>query len=404
MVGRTDTDPITALTFVPCYLPGFRSGGPVRTIANMVEQLAPGITFRIVTADRDELDVEPYPGVELDAWNAVGKAEVFYASPGKRSVRAIGRILRETRYDVLYLNSFFNPVFTLRPYLAMKMGLAPNRPCVIAPRGEFSEGAFQLKTWKKRPFVRFVRQTGWYRDVIWQASSEYEAADIRRSLGRNAGNVETALDLSPAVAEPLMPTVHRKREQGSALRVCFLSRIVPKKNLDFALRVVARATVPVNFDIYGPVGDERYWRRCRDIMASMPGHICASYRGEIPHQRVPEIMGGQDLFLLPTLGENYGHVIAEALAAGTPVLVSDTTPWRGLTQAGVGWDLPLDEEDAFVRVLEECARMELQAWDGWRERVRTYARAALEDDTHREANRRLFRLAIDSPQVRGSKR
>lgn len=389
---------IRVLTFVSYYLPGFRSGGPVRTIANMVEQLAPTITFRIVTADRDALDAAPYPDVEVDAWNAVGMADVFYASPGRRGVRAIGRMLRESPYDVLYLNSFFGPVFTLRPYLAMRLGLAPARPCVIAPRGEFSAGALRLKAWKKRPYIQLIRRTGWFRGVTWQASSEYEAGDIRRALGPSAGRIDVASDLSPPLSEPVKPTPNPSRGPDSPLRVCFLSRIVPKKNLDFALRVLTRVSVPVDFDIYGPVEDERYWRRCRETIAALPGHVCVRYHGEVPHARVRHVMSEHDLFLLPTLGENYGHVIAEALAAGTPVLLSDTTPWRGLVPVGVGWDLPLDDEDAFVRSLEDCSRTGPQEYQAWRERVRTYARAVVEDGTHIEANRRLFHVAMGSPR------
>jgi glycosyltransferase involved in cell wall biosynthesis len=64
-----------------------------------------------------------------------------------------------------------------------------------------------------------------------------------------------------------------------------------------------------------------------------------------------------DLFFLPTLGENYGHVVQEALLAGCPVLLSDTTPWRGLQALGVGWDLPLDDEAGFRAVLRACVQM-----------------------------------------------
>src|SRR5690606_23072653 len=61
------------LTFVHYYLPGYKSGGPVRTIANMVEHLSDQLDFWIVTSDRDALDSDPYPNVTIDAWNAVGK-------------------------------------------------------------------------------------------------------------------------------------------------------------------------------------------------------------------------------------------------------------------------------------------------------------------------------------------
>lgn len=383
----------TVLTFVSSYLPGYRQGGPVRTIAGLVERLGGEFTFRIVTEDRDAHDLKAYSGVQVDSWNRVGNADVFYTSPKRRTVAAIARILKETPHDILYLNSFFHPVFTLRPYLAMRLGLAPLRPCVIAPRGELAAAPLRLKRWKKLPYVTFVRRLGWFQQVVWQASSEYEAADIRRVLARTALRVEVAPNLSRTSTGPHVElALPAPRNPNSPLRACFLSRIVPVKNLHFALRLMARVSVPVTFDIYGPVGDERYWRRCRQEMANLPDHVFVRYHGGLSHAKVHKVLSEHDLLLLPTLGENYGHVISEALAAGTPVLISDTTPWRRLAQAGVGWDLPLQEQDAFVRCIEHCSRIEWSAYGRWRAEIRKYACVALNDDSSIAANRRLFQL------------
>ena len=60
-----------------------------------------------------------------------------------------------------------------------------------------------------------------------------------------------------------------------------------------------------------------------------------------------ESLAKNDLFFFPAHGENYGHVIAEAMAAGCPVLISDQTAWRNLEEKGAGWDLPLDAPGRF---------------------------------------------------------
>ncbi len=105
------------LTFSRYFLPGYKGGGPIRTIANMAEALGDEIDFRIVTSDRDARDISAYPNVEVDKWNDVGKAQVLYLSPRSKNLSNISNILKNIRYDVLCLNSFFDPDFTIKPLL-----------------------------------------------------------------------------------------------------------------------------------------------------------------------------------------------------------------------------------------------------------------------------------------------
>ncbi|RYE99488.1 MAG: glycosyltransferase, partial [Oxalobacteraceae bacterium] len=140
------------------------------------------------------------------------------------------------------------------------------------------------------------------------------------------------------------------------IRVVFLSRITSKKNLIGAIDILARVSCPVEFDIHGIIEDTAYWAECQQHIAALPGHVTARYVGEVKPNRVEEVLAPYDLFLFPTLGENYGHVIREALSAGLPVLVSDQTPWRGLVERGAGADLSLENSAAFVRWIEDFHR------------------------------------------------
>src|SRR5690606_10471907 len=97
----------------------------------------------------------------------------------------------------------------------------------------------------------------------------------------------------------------------------------------------------LRFDIYGPISDQDYWKECQALIKSLPANVVATYCGSVAPARVAELFSKYDLFFLPTRGENYGHVIAEALSMGTLVLISDQTPWRELQADGLGWDVPL---------------------------------------------------------------
>jgi len=381
------------LAFLRYYLPGYKSGGPIRTIANTVERLGDEFDFRIVTSDRDALDGQPYTDIAIDRWNRVGKAQVFYASPHERSLQSFARLINNTPHDVLYLNSFFDVVFTLRPLLARRLALVAKKPTVLAPRGEFSQGAFALKRWKKVPYCALGKATRLFYNLTWQASSAFEARDIERAMGQLSCRIVVAPNL-PSLSEngPRGKCANPRQDHGG-LRVCFLSRITPTKNLDFAIRVLGKVRVPVEFTIIGPIRDERYWARCRSLIGRISDHVKVKTVNGVKHAEVGPTLAEHDLLFLPTRGENYGHVILEALAAGTPVLIADTTPWRGLADAGVGWDLPLEDEQLFVEAIEHAAGMEPRAYSAWRERVRQYARVRMMDPDVVDANRRLFTRA-----------
>lgn len=386
------------LTFVRHYLPGFQAGGPIRTIASMVERLGDDFDFRIVTMDRDIGGVDPYPGVETDSWVPCGNAVVSYVSPHSFGVQKIAELVKTTPHDVIYLNSFFDPLFTQLVLVNHRLGRLSGRPIVIAPRGEFSEGALQFKFMKKKLFIELAKLLKLYDGLNWQGSSTQEVEDIRRvmAIGEKVlGNISAAGNLMsinrPISASENVPL--RGRRVG-LLRVCFLSRISPKKNLDFALRVLAMVRVPVKFSIYGPIADPRYWAKCQALISKMPSNVEVGYEGLVEPAEILPTLVENELFLFPTCGENFGHVIHEALRAGLPVLISDQTPWTGLAEMKVGWDVPLGDAESFASRIEEVAGWSDTEHRQWALRARQFAVEIANDPATLEANRRMFIDAI----------
>jgi len=386
------------LVLLACYLPGYKSGGPVRTLANMVDQLGDDFEFRIITRDRDMLDTSPYESVEVDQWNSVGKASVFYASPGRIDFSSLVRLINETHHDVLYLNSFFNFSFTILPLLARRLGKLPNRPVVLAPRGEFSPGALgigALKKLKKKIFIAAAKCAGIYRDITWQASSEHEANDINRVFPGSDSKIHVAPNLTPMLDEKQFGQT--KREINEPLKILFLSRIAPMKNLDFALEVLETVSAPAEFHIYGTIEDQPYWEKCKKIIEKMPSNISVHYCGAADHEKVHEIMQAHDLFFLPTKGENFGHVIFEALAAGTPVLISDQTPWKDLEEKGVGWVRSLENKQDFCRIINELFSTEGKTRNEQRKIANRFATKYSKDSMTLRSNVELFSNTLHVP-------
>ncbi len=387
------------LVVAETYLPGHCAGGPVRSLVNLVEHLGTDYQWKIVTADRDFRARTPYAEIEPGRWLRVGNAEVFYAAPGDLTPGTLIRLLNRTPHDVLYLNSFFSPRFSITPIFARCLGALPRRPTLIAPRGEFSPGAFHLKRWKKRPFARLARASGAYAHAHWHASTDLELDDIVRVMGVRPCCVHVARNLGATSIETIEP---RGRQPTAALRVCFLSRIARKKNLDYALRVLGNVRLPVEFTIYGPKEDQQYWSQCDALIHMLPSHVSATFRGPIPNERVRQELATHDLFLLPTRGENFGHALVEAWSAGLPVLTSDQTPWRGLAGRGVGWDLPLCKPGEFSQVIDTVAGWPAERLRAVKELCIRFAEEIVGDQSAALANRQMLKSltapAVSDPQ------
>ena len=121
--------------------------------------------------------------------------------------------------------------------------------------------------------------------------------------------------------------------------------------------------------------------------------------GEIEHKEVGRVFAEHDLFFFPTLGENYGHVISEALASGCPVVISDQTPWRNLEAEGIGWDIPLNETERFRSVLQQCVDSDDEWFTALSERAMDYSAKRASAPETVNANRRLFERAFSWPNA-----
>jgi len=375
------------LLFTDWFLPGFKGGGPIRTIAGMVEKLAEDADFLIVTRDRDLGDSRPYSSIVPGHWNNVGLAKVYYWPLGLIAKLKLLRTLTRIQYDIIYLNSLFSAASTLFPLLCWRFRCVKHVPIIIAPRGELSLGALVIKGAKKRLFLALAKRLGLYGGVLWHASSSLERDDILRQFGGAARRVLIAPNLAQR-------STHESRgarcKTPGILCLVTLSRISRKKNLDFTLRLLQRVKGNVRLDIYGPCEDIEYWRSCEGLISQLPGNIIVRYMGEIPHERVISTLSDYDFFIFPTLGENFGHVIRESLASGVPVIISDRTPWRDLEKLGVGWDLPLEDPDRYVDVIHACVATSDEAYGRLSANARHYADAIVNDSDVIEANRRLF--------------
>jgi glycosyltransferase involved in cell wall biosynthesis len=340
------------LVFTRYYLPGYRAGGPVRSLANLVSALGSTYKFRIVCFDRDHGANQRYDNIEIGQWQKQGDVMIRYASPDELGFSFCKKMLLDTKPDMIYLNSLFDRAFSMKPLLAL--GGGRGTPILLTPRGELSTGALGLKAWRKKLFLSAAKAAGLYNKVHWHACSKPEEELIQRHFSPVLSKIFLASNLPEANQIKIRRNTCK---QPGKLRIVLAARISPMKNTLTAVRMVCKMSGSVELDLWGLLEDKDYWEECLSQIALCPHDININYRGDVEHEKLHALLHEYDVMLLPTLGENFGHSIIEALDAGLPVVISDRTPWRKLELAGVGVDLPLKDEAAFLRALAKYQAM-----------------------------------------------
>lgn len=358
----------TILILCDWFLPGFKAGGPIQSIATLTQYLAPHFHFKIITTDRDFKSNQPYSNVIINEWTVYEGREVFYVSPENLNSTFILKLIQTTPHDVIYLNSLFSKIFTIQPLRWRKQGRITSK-IVLAPRGMLGEGALKIKKLKKIMFLKWTITFGYFKGVTWHSTSEQETNEIKKVIG-NYINVCEVENLPR-----LMKNDKQITKFSHQLKICFISRISEKKNLYYALKILSSCNqTNIVFDIYGPIEDENYWNKCTSDFKET---VQINYKGIISPTEISSVIANYHALLLPTLNENFGHVIVETLQNSRPVIISDQTPWRQLMQHKAGFDISLDKPNEFVKAINTLTDMNQEEYDRWCEAAKNYIQARL---------------------------
>lgn len=341
------------------FYPGFKAGGPPKSIYNLINSLGEDFFFSVITRDRDVDDTVPFKSIKASSWNSLNKSRVYYAKPSEFSSFNIFLMLFKFKTDLLYLNSFFGYKHSIIPF-AFFFLFGRGCSCLIAPRGEFSPGALALKSFKKRIYISFfnifLRNCP---DLYWHATNFHEKQLILNALRVCPSRIFVAPNLPALKAcDAIGSPNYSSRE---FLDIVFISRITPMKNLDFLIRCLRLSSKKIRLTVYGPVRDSSYWEECQISASKLPPNIDFSYRSSLPPDEISSEFSKYHLFVFPTLGENYGHIIVEALSSSVPVLVSDQTPWRATTAGGLSVQRGFDEKQ-WIEAIEKYCDYSPEKW------------------------------------------
>ncbi len=381
------------MVFCDYYLPGFKSGGGMWTVVNLVDRFQDRYDFFIVTRNYDgKSDRKPYDQVKTGEWNSVGPAQVFYLDEKLLSIPSFTALIEYVRPDVVFLNSVFStPSIT---FLRSRKGPPISAiPVIVSPCGELAGAALKLKAFKKRLFLAYAKLTGLYRNVIWRASFETDAIEIKRAIGEDI-EIMCAPDLPPKSILPRFDLSEKPVKTKGEVRFVFVSRLVRKKNLHYFLERLSGCNEgKITVDIIGPIEDPEYWKECEEAAKKLPANVKVNITGPMRYEEILARLTSAHIFVLPTLNENFGYVFIEALACGCPLLISDRTAWNKVADTGSGWALPIEDPSAWDAAIRECVEMDQEQFSRMAFAARSHATEWLEDPDIEDATAKLLERA-----------
>jgi glycosyltransferase involved in cell wall biosynthesis len=349
------------LLFSDWFYPGYKAGGPIKSVTNLSIALQQEIDVFVFTADTDLNETIPYSNVKSDKWIKPIKncdVQVFYCSKDNLKRTTIKAIIKEINPTSVYLNHLWSFWFVLQPLFICWLNFKKIK-IVLCPRGALFESALHyLNTYpKKRILITILRFFRIHKKIHFHATTPQEKETIEKYFGKVKISIANNL---PDLQQPVLSSIEKK--QGE-LKLIFIARIVDIKNLKLLLQNLQNVSSNIEFTIAGPTEDKNYWEECLNIIKAFPKNITVNYVGEItPHQVMP-LIKEHHLYCLPTQGENFGHSIFESFMIGRPVLISNKTPWLNLNEKKAGWEVDIIEQNSFVPFIKEAANWQQQAFD-----------------------------------------
>ena len=318
----------------PYFVPGYKAGGITQSLYNLATFLKNDFDVQVICYNHDMNDPDVYSiitdniitNVEMDGFNVVYISKQEFSKQAKIAVEKFSP-------HYIYISSIYDFKFL---FLGLSL-LKKDRKLIIAPRGMLQNGAMQQKRVKKIIFLNLLKCLFVFKESIrWHATDSQEKLDIQKWFG-NKALVEVAIDTPRKINQNLQLSTKLSNE----IKLVYYSLITEKKNLILILESLSTINVPIKFDIFGPTPDQNYWTKCQAIINSLPTNIEVNYKSELPFESFSKIANQYNFFILPTRGENFGHVIYESLSLGLPVIISEFTPWK-FKQGSIGFYVNLD--------------------------------------------------------------
>lgn len=303
-----------------------QQGGP----SNTVYWIAKALSSKGVAVTNITSDVEINGKIQLDEWldTAYGRSRYcrdrFHFLPCS--------FLKHTwvelpKQDLVHVNALFYPPSLIAACWAKWRG----KPIVWSVRGNLEPAAMQISRWKKWPFLLLIRLCFPKDRVLYHATSPTEFKHIRENLGAvRIVEVPNYMELPPTVP----------RFEGAKPYFLYLGRLHPIKALDRLLAGLAKSscfTASDTYMVFAGSGNPAYVQALKNQVSALGLEEKIQFKGHVEGLEKEMLFANAYFSILPSFTENFGNVVIESLAQGTPVIAAQGTPWAILEDKKAGF-------------------------------------------------------------------
>jgi len=308
------------------------AGGVASYLSVLCEELGKLVELHVATSYESKREVK------------ICNAIVHRISSGLTCYSSSKALLKELRPDVVHINGCWQPQLAFFQWAARSLKI----PVVLSPHGMLEPWIVKRHYWtRKWPAIQLYQ-----RGLVKHADYLHATADTEKdNLLRLGWNARIAVIPNAVNIEelPLKDNWRNKR------RIVFMSRLHVKKGIELLLEALSH--LKPDLDGYEVImageGEPDYVETLKKTAISFGLSEVVKFVGGVYGAEKVSLLQSADFFVLPTYSENFGIVVAEALACGTPVITTHGTPWKELEDFACGWYIQLGV-NALKKTLREA--------------------------------------------------